>query len=192
MFAKSSVLFLTAVVTGACAAHIPTIYNYGTVSAAEHLHHVESHQFLVTDITKPSTKAAFVANFFSNSCNNGFLGQVTGSGGANCVQSISGTKGIALISQPDGCAGKSSRLIPSHSILQLQKANILSQSQSTRTQAAPIIRLCSFLDNAFRRQRLESHLTPSTESARHIRPRAPCSIRPETTVGTMDSVQVAR
>lgn len=104
MFAKSSVLFLTAVVTGACAAHIPTIYNYGTVSAAEHLHHVESHQFLVTDITKPSTKAAFVANFFSNSCNNGFLGQVTGSGGANCVQSISGTKGIALISQPDGCA----------------------------------------------------------------------------------------
>jgi hypothetical protein len=107
MFAKTSAIFLTAAVAGVLAAHIPTIHNYGTVFGADHVHHIAGNQFLITDITKPHIQSKFQANFFSNSCNDGFLGQVTGSGGANCVRSISGTKGIALIDQPGGCTGES-------------------------------------------------------------------------------------
>ncbi|OAP55792.1 hypothetical protein AYL99_09944 [Fonsecaea erecta] len=103
MFVKSSVLFFAAALTAAYAARIPNPHNYGTVTTAEHVHGDEGRQFLVTDIIKPHVLAGFQANFFSNSCNNGFIGQVTGSGGATCVQSIPGTKAIALLSQPAGC-----------------------------------------------------------------------------------------
>ncbi|KIX97413.1 uncharacterized protein Z520_06865 [Fonsecaea multimorphosa CBS 102226] len=105
MFVKSSVLCFAAALTTACAARIPAAHNYGIVTAAEYVHDAEGQQFLVTDITKakPHTLAPFTANFFSNSCNNGFIGQVQGQGGANCVKSIPGTKGIALLSQPAGC-----------------------------------------------------------------------------------------
>jgi hypothetical protein len=108
MLANTSAIFLAAAVTGALTARIPTTHNYETILATEHVQHANNHKFLVTDITKPHIQSNFQANFFSESCNNGFLGQVTGSGGANCVRSISGTKGIALISQPDGCTGKAS------------------------------------------------------------------------------------
>lgn len=114
MFTKSSVVFLAAAMTAAGAARIPTAHDYGTVTAAEYVHHAEGQRFLVTDITDPHLLAGFQANFFQNSCNNGFLGQVTGSGGANCVRSIPGTKAIALLSQPSGCQGKASRLAPFH------------------------------------------------------------------------------
>ncbi|OQV10690.1 hypothetical protein CLAIMM_14653 [Cladophialophora immunda] len=103
MFVRSSVLFFAAAFASACAARIPATHKYGTVTAAESVHDIEGQQFLVTDITKPHVLAGFQANFFSNSCNNGFIGQVTGSGGANCVRSIPGTKAIALLSQPAGC-----------------------------------------------------------------------------------------
>ena len=106
MLANTSAIFLAAAVTGALAARIPTMHNYETVLAAEHVQHADNHQFLVTDITNPHIQSNFQANFFSESCNNGFLGKVTGSGGANCVRSFPGTKGVALISQPDGCTGK--------------------------------------------------------------------------------------
>lgn len=114
MFAKSSILFLIAAMTAAYAARIPTVHNYGTMTAAERVHNAEGQQFLITDITKPHVLAGFQANFFANACNDGFLGQVTGSGGATCVQSWPGTKAIALLSQPSGCRGKASRLAPFH------------------------------------------------------------------------------
>jgi len=114
MFAKSSVLFLAAAMTAAYAARIPTVHNYGTVTAAERVHVAEGQQFLITDITKPHVLAGFQANFFSNACNGGFLGQVTGSGGATCVRSLPGTKAITLLSQPSGCLGKASCLAPFH------------------------------------------------------------------------------
>ncbi|KAI9855027.1 MAG: hypothetical protein M1813_000571 [Trichoglossum hirsutum] len=103
MFTKSSVLFLATAMTTALAARIPIVHNYGTVTPAEHVHYAKSQQFLITDITKPHVLAGFQANFFRNACDDGFIGQVTGSGGATCVQSIPGTKAIALLSQPSGC-----------------------------------------------------------------------------------------
>jgi hypothetical protein len=112
MFTKSSVLFLATAMTTALAARIPIVHNYGTVTPAEHVHYAKSQQFLITDITKPHVLAGFQANFFRNACDDGFIGQVTGSGGATCVQSIPGTKAIALLSQPSGCIGKASRLAP--------------------------------------------------------------------------------
>ncbi|KAI9764540.1 MAG: hypothetical protein M1840_008366 [Geoglossum simile] len=123
MFTKSSVLFLSTAITAAFAARIPIVHNYGTVTAAEHVHHAKGQQFLITDITKPHVLAGFQANFFRNACGDDFIGQVTGSGGATCVQSIPGTKAIALLSQPSGCTGKASRLAPNR--IQQQQANMI-------------------------------------------------------------------
>ncbi|KAH0538304.1 hypothetical protein FGG08_005078 [Glutinoglossum americanum] len=103
MFAKSPILFLAAAMTAALAARIPIAHDYGTVMTAERVYHAEGQKFLITDITKPHVLAGFQANFFSNACDDGFIGQVTGGGGATCVQSIPGTKAVALLSQPAGC-----------------------------------------------------------------------------------------
>ena len=112
MFTKSSVFFLATAMTTAFAARIPIAHNYGTVTPAEHVHYAKGQQFMITDITKPHALAGFQAGFFRNACNDGFIGRVTGSGSATCVQSIPGTKAIALHSQPAGCTGKASLLAP--------------------------------------------------------------------------------
>ncbi|KIW90908.1 uncharacterized protein Z519_08691 [Cladophialophora bantiana CBS 173.52] len=103
MFAQSSALVFAVAVTAAYAARIPTVHGYGTVTAAEHVGETEGQQFLVTDITKPHVLAGFQADFFSHASNDGFIGQVQGTGGATCVKSVPGTKAIALLSQPFGC-----------------------------------------------------------------------------------------
>jgi hypothetical protein len=100
-------------VGGLAAAHpawlsgVSTSGEYGTVSYSKQLmHDAENQRVLVTDITKkPHVMAGFQANFFSNSCDDGFIGQVTGAGGTPCTQSVPGTKAITLLSKPDNCEG---------------------------------------------------------------------------------------
>ncbi|KAF2194407.1 hypothetical protein K469DRAFT_773655 [Zopfia rhizophila CBS 207.26] len=126
------------------AARIPIIQDC-EATAAVPVFASEGQQFLVTDITHshsdphPHPLAVFQANFFSNSCNNGFIGRVTGQGGATCVQSIPGTKAVALLTL---------------------SRNV--KLRSTSTKPAPEVLRCSMLDSAFRRLRLESPLTPLT------------------------------